>query len=50
MSKNFNIVISGVGGQGNILTSQIIAKAAIKAGLEVRAIGTYGAAQRGGSV
>ena len=50
MSKNFNMVISGVGGQGNILTSQIIAKAAIKAGLEVRAIGTYGAAQRGGSV
>lgn len=50
MSRDFNIVISGVGGQGTILTSQIIAKAAISAGFEVRAIGTYGAAQRGGSV
>jgi len=46
----FNLMIAGVGGQGNILVSRIIASSAIKAGFEVRVGETYGAAQRGGSV
>lgn len=49
-SKIFNLIIAGVGGQGNILVSKIIASAAIKAEFEVRVGETYGAAQRGGSV
>ena len=49
-SSEFNLVISGVGGQGAILASDIIGKAAVSAGLSVRAAETHGMAQRGGSV
>ena len=45
-----NIIICGVGGQGNILASQIVASAGIKKGLKVAIGETYGASQRGGSV
>jgi len=45
-----NIIICGVGGQGNILASQIVAAAGIKQGLKVSIGETYGASQRGGSV
>jgi indolepyruvate ferredoxin oxidoreductase beta subunit len=45
-----NIIICGVGGQGNILASQIVANAGIKQGLKVSIGETYGASQRGGSV
>ncbi len=45
-----NLIICGVGGQGNILASQIIASAGIKEGLRVAIGETYGASQRGGSV
>lgn len=45
-----NIVVCGVGGQGSILSSRIIADAAIKKGYEVRVGETFGAAMRGGSV
>ncbi len=45
-----NLIICGVGGQGNILASQIIASAGIKAGYKVAIGETYGASQRGGSV
>lgn len=45
-----NLVICGVGGQGNVLASQIIASAGIKEGLFVTIGETYGASQRGGSV
>jgi indolepyruvate ferredoxin oxidoreductase beta subunit len=45
-----NLIICGVGGQGNILASQIIAAAGIKQGLKVSIGETYGASQRGGSV
>jgi len=45
-----NIIICGVGGQGNILASQIVASAGIKKGLRVAIGETYGASQRGGSV
>ncbi|HPR41706.1 MAG TPA: indolepyruvate ferredoxin oxidoreductase subunit beta [Candidatus Methanofastidiosa archaeon] len=46
----YSIVISGVGGQGVLVASQIIANAAIKKGMKVRVGETHGMAQRGGSV
>jgi len=48
--RQFNAVIAGVGGQGNILASEIFAAAAVKAGYKVRVGETFGAAQRGGPV
>jgi indolepyruvate ferredoxin oxidoreductase beta subunit len=46
----FDLVIAGVGGQGNILASQAVAKCAMDAGYDVVNTETKGAAQRGGSV
>ncbi len=48
--EEFNILIAGVGGQGNLLSSEIIATAAVKSGFKVRVADVFGAAQRGGSV
>ncbi|UCC60824.1 MAG: indolepyruvate oxidoreductase subunit beta [Dehalococcoidia bacterium] len=45
-----NLIITGVGGQGNVLASQIVASAGIKEGLYVTVGETYGASQRGGPV
>ncbi|MCX8182409.1 MAG: indolepyruvate ferredoxin oxidoreductase subunit beta [Candidatus Methanomethyliaceae archaeon] len=45
-----NIIISGVGGQGNVKAAQILGAAAIKAGYKVRISDVYGIAQRGGPV
>lgn len=45
-----DIVIAGIGGQGNVLISRILAHAAIKAGLHVRTSEAIGMAQRGGPV
>ena len=45
-----DIVVVGVGGQGVILISNVIGKAALKAGYPVRGAETHGMAQRGGSV
>jgi len=45
-----DIVIVGVGGQGVILISDVLGRAAVKAGLPVRGAETHGMAQRGGSV
>ncbi|WP_456487606.1 indolepyruvate oxidoreductase subunit beta [Candidatus Alkanophaga liquidiphilum] len=50
MEDPWNVVICGVGGQGNVLASQILASAAIKEGFIVTVGETYGASQRGGSV
>jgi indolepyruvate ferredoxin oxidoreductase beta subunit len=47
---NFDIIIAGVGGQGNILASRIIADAAIEAGYHITIGETFGMSQRGGSV
>jgi len=46
----FNCMIAGVGGQGTVLASKLIAAAAIKKGFDVRTTETIGMAQRGGSV
>lgn len=43
-------ILSGVGGQGTVLASKLLAKAAMESGLEVRTTETIGMAQRGGSV
>lgn len=48
--KSFKVVISGVGGQGTLLASRLLAEAAISAGLHVKIGETYGMAQRGGPV
>lgn len=45
-----NLIITGVGGQGNVVASQIVASAGIKEGLYVTVGETYGASQRGGPV
>lgn len=45
-----NIVIAGVGGQGGLTLSRIIAVAAVRSGLSARTGETLGMAQRGGSV
>lgn len=45
-----NIVVAGVGGQGNVLCSQLIAWVAIRKGYRAMVGETYGASQRGGPV
>lgn len=47
---NKNIILCGVGGQGTVLASKLIAAAAMKNGLEVMSAETIGMAQKGGSV
>jgi indolepyruvate ferredoxin oxidoreductase, beta subunit len=49
-AKKLDLLITGVGGQGAILASDIIGKAAVTEGLPIRAAETHGMAQRGGSV
>lgn len=48
--KEFNIFIAGVGGQGVILVSELLGKAAVSDGLRVRGSEILGMAVRGGSV
>lgn len=48
--KEVNIVLCGVGGQGTILASRLIADAAMEKGIPVRSAETIGMAQRGGCV
>jgi indolepyruvate ferredoxin oxidoreductase beta subunit len=45
-----NLIITGVGGQGNILISKLIGEAMLEEGYWVTIGETYGATQRGGSV
>lgn len=45
-----DVVITGVGGQGTILTSRVIAQMAMTKGFEVRTSETIGMAQREGTV
>ncbi len=45
-----NVIVTGVGGQGNVLISQLIGKALVKQGHHVTIGETYGASQRGGAV
>jgi len=45
-----NILLVGVGGQGILLTSEILAKVALEEGYDVKKSEVHGMAQRGGSV
>jgi len=45
-----NCILAGVGGQGTVLASKLIAQAFMKKGYQVRTAETIGMAQRGGSV
>ena len=45
-----NIIITGVGGQGNVLMSQLAGKALVRSGYHATIGETYGASQRGGAV
>lgn len=45
-----NLIISGVGGQGNILASQLLAKLWGKKGYFITRSETFGSSQRGGAV
>ena len=47
---NLNLIITGVGGQGNVLASQIIGHAAVAKKLKVSVGETFGLSQRGGPV
>lgn len=50
MSEVTSICITGVGGQGIILASNIISKLALSAGYDVKKSEVHGMSQRGGSV
>ena len=45
-----NVIVSGVGGQGNVLLAQFMGRALVRAGYHVTVGDTYGASQRGGAV
>jgi len=46
----YNLIITGVGGQGNVISSRIIGKMLSEKGFFVTIGETFGASQRGGSV
>jgi indolepyruvate ferredoxin oxidoreductase beta subunit len=45
-----NVIVTGVGGQGNVLITQFMGRALVRAGYHVTIGETYGASQRGGAV
>lgn len=46
----FNLVVAGVGGQGNVLLSALVGAALVNEGFMVTVADTFGVSQRGGSV
>jgi indolepyruvate ferredoxin oxidoreductase beta subunit len=46
----FNLIISGVGGQGNVLLSAFVGTALLNEGFTISVADTFGVSQRGGSV
>ena len=46
----FNVIIGGVGGQGNVIASQVLGRILLQKGYVVTIGETYGASQRGGAV
>jgi indolepyruvate ferredoxin oxidoreductase beta subunit len=45
-----NFILAGVGGQGTLLASNVVAQVGVEAGLDVKKAEVHGMAQRGGSV
>lgn len=50
MSKVYNLMFAGVGGQGSLLIADITSLAAAQAGYDVKQTEVHGVSQRGGSV
>jgi len=50
MIMTTNILLCGVGGQGTLLASNLLAECAMEAGFDVKKSEIHGMAQRGGSV
>ncbi len=51
LSKDpYNIIITGVGGQGNVMASRVLSNMLVRKGYYVTIGETFGASQRGGSV
>jgi indolepyruvate ferredoxin oxidoreductase beta subunit len=50
VKEPLNLIISGVGGQGNVLISELIGEILVREGYNVTAGETYGVSQRGGAV
>lgn len=48
--KEFNIVVTGIGGHGVVTLENIIAEAALKQGWDVKTSELHGLAQRGGTI
>lgn len=48
--KNINFLIVGVGGQGALLASDVLAETGVRAGFDVKKAEVHGMSQRGGSV
>ena len=46
----YNIVITGVGGQGNVMASRVLANMLVRRGYRITIGETFGMSQRGGSV
>jgi indolepyruvate ferredoxin oxidoreductase beta subunit len=50
MKETINVILAGVGGQGVILASELLAMAAVHVGYDTKQTEVHGIAQRGGSV
>ena len=48
--KVFNLVVVGYGGQGVLSLAEIIERAALKQGFDVKGVELHGLVQRGGSL
>jgi indolepyruvate ferredoxin oxidoreductase beta subunit len=48
--RDLNFLLAGVGGQGTLLASSVVAQVGVAAGLDVKKAEVHGMAQRGGSV
>lgn len=46
----YNLIITGVGGQGNVMASRVLGNMLVRKGFHVTIGETFGASQRGGSV
>jgi indolepyruvate ferredoxin oxidoreductase beta subunit len=50
MPDSYNFLLAGVGGQGTLLASNVLAEVALATGYDVKKSEVHGMAQRGGSV
>ena len=49
-AKGMSFLLAGVGGQGTLLASNVLARVGVRAGFDVKKAEVHGMAQRGGSV